>query len=59
MIIRKSPEEIEKMAAAGRVVADTIALLGEHMRPGVTTGELDRLAAEYIAWQGGTSPFYG
>jgi methionyl aminopeptidase len=59
VIIRKSPEEIEKMAAAGRVVADTIALLGEHMRPGVTTAELDKLAADYIASQGGTSPFYG
>ena len=59
MIIRKNPAEIEKMAAAGRVVADTIALLGEHIRPGVTTGELDRIAAEYIAAQGGTSPFYG
>jgi methionyl aminopeptidase len=59
VIIRKSPEEIEKMAAAGRVVADTIALLGENIRPGVTTGELDRIAAEYIASQGGTSPFYG
>ena len=59
MIIRKSPDEIEKMAAAGRVVADTIALLGENIRPGVTTGELDRIAAEYIASEGGTSPFYG
>ena len=59
MIIRKNPEEIERMAAAGRVVADTIALLGEHIRPGVTTGELDKLAADYIASQGGTSPFYG
>jgi methionyl aminopeptidase len=59
MIIRKSPEEIEKMAAAGRVVVDTLALIGEHIRPGVTTGELDRVAAEYIASQGGTSPFLG
>jgi methionyl aminopeptidase len=59
VIIRKSPEEIEKMAAAGRVVVDTLALIGEHIRPGVTTGELDRAAAEYIASQGGTSPFLG
>ncbi|MGH2922252.1 MAG: type I methionyl aminopeptidase [Gaiellaceae bacterium] len=59
MIIRKSPEEIEKMAAAGRVVVDTIALIGENLRPGVTTGELDRIAADYIASQGGTSPFFG
>jgi methionyl aminopeptidase len=59
MIVRKSPEEIEKMAAAGRVVVDTLALVGEHLRPGMTTGELDRLAADYIASQGGTSPFMG
>ena len=59
MIIRKSPAEIEKMAAAGQVVVDTLALIGENIRPGVTTGELDRLAADYIASQGATSPFMG
>ncbi len=41
MIIRKSTAEIEKMANAGRIVADTIARLHDHIRPGVTTGELD------------------
>ena len=35
MIIRKSEQEIEAMARAGRVVAETLALLGESMRPGV------------------------
>jgi methionyl aminopeptidase len=59
MIIRKSPAEIETMAKAGRVVADTLALLGEHMQPGVTTAELDELADEYIRSQGGTSSFKG
>jgi methionyl aminopeptidase len=59
MIIRKSPSEIETMAAAGRVVAETHALLGEHIRPGVTTGELDDLADEYIRSQGGVSSFKG
>lgn len=59
MIIRKSPEEIEKMAAAGRVVVDTLALLGENMRPGVTTAELDRIADEYIRSQGGRPTFKG
>ena len=44
MIIRKSAHEIERMARAGRVVAETLALLGEHVRPGVTTRELDRVA---------------
>jgi methionyl aminopeptidase len=59
VIIRKSPGEIEKMALAGRVVVDTLALIGESIRPGVTTGELDRIAADYITSQGGTSPFMG
>ena len=59
MIIRKSTAEIETMANAGRVVADTIALIGEHLRPGVTTGELDELADDYIRAQGGTSSFKG
>ena len=59
MIIRKSTAEIETMASAGRVVADTIALVGEHLRPGVTTAELNELADEYIRSQGGTSSFLG
>ena len=59
MIIRKSTAEIETMASAGRIVADTIALLGEHIRPGVSTGELDELADDYIQSQGGVSSFMG
>jgi len=59
VIIRKSTGEIETMASAGRVVADTIAMLGEHIRPGVSTGELDELADEYIRSQGGISSFLG
>ena len=46
MIIRKSAQEIAKMAAAGRVVAETIAHVGEQLEPGVTTSELDRIADE-------------
>jgi methionyl aminopeptidase len=57
VIIRKSSSEIETMASAGRIVADTIALLGENLRPGMTTAELDELADEYIRSQGGTSSF--
>ena len=41
MIIRKSDAEIETMARAGAVVAGTLALLEEHIEPGVTTAELD------------------
>jgi methionyl aminopeptidase len=53
MIVRKSEREIELIAAAGRVAADTIAHVGRHIEHGVTTGELDRLAEEFIHSQGG------
>jgi methionyl aminopeptidase len=59
MIIRKSEREIDAMARAGRVVADTLALVGEHLRAGMTTGELDALAEDYIRSQGGTPTFKG
>ena len=59
MIIRKYAQEIAKMAAAGRVVAETIAHVGEHLEPGVTTGELDRIAEEYIRSRGGTPTSLG
>jgi len=53
MIIRKSAQEIAKMAAAGALVAETIAHLGEQLEPGITTGELDRMADELIRARGG------
>jgi methionyl aminopeptidase len=53
MIIRKSPAEMEKIARAGGVVAATIAHVGEHVVPGVTTGELDRIAERFILERGG------
>jgi methionyl aminopeptidase len=59
MIVRKSANEIELMARAGKVVVDALALLGEHVRPGTTTGELDRIADEFIRSQGGVPTFKG
>ena len=59
MIIRKSAAEIEKMARAGELVADCLELLREHIRPGVTTGELDALAEEFIRSRGGAPTFKG
>jgi methionyl aminopeptidase len=53
VIVRKSRHEIEKMAAAGRLVAETIAHVGEHVEPGVTTGELDRIGEAFIREHGG------
>ncbi|MGI9860723.1 type I methionyl aminopeptidase [Moorella naiadis] len=48
MIILKSRREIDLMRAAGRLVAGALAELGAHIAPGVTTGELDRIAEEYL-----------
>ena len=53
MIIRKSPREIGKMAAAGALVAETIAHVGGLLRPGATTDELDAAAGAFIREHGG------
>jgi methionyl aminopeptidase len=59
VIIRKSAAEIETMARAGSVVAQTLALVEEHVEPGITTGELDALAEEFIRSHGGEPTFKG
>jgi methionyl aminopeptidase len=59
VIIRKSAEEIEAMARAGRVVVDTLAAIGEAIAPGVTTAELDEIAEQHIRSQGGVPTFKG
>ena len=53
MIIRKSQREIEKIAAAGALVAETIAHVGGLLRAGVTTDELDAAAGAFIREHGG------
>jgi methionyl aminopeptidase len=45
MIFLKSPEEIEKMSASGRLVAEILSEIRRRIKPGVTTQELDLLAA--------------
>jgi len=59
VIIRKSHDEIEQMARSGEVVAETLALIGENARPGVTTAALDALAEEFIRSRGGVPTFKG
>ena len=54
MIIRKSAAEIEGMARAGALLAETLALVGENLVPGVTMRELDRIADEHLAANGAT-----
>jgi methionyl aminopeptidase len=53
LIIRKSEAEIEGMARAGTLVAETLALVGEHLEPGIEMRELDRIADEHIQSRGG------
>jgi methionyl aminopeptidase len=53
MIIRKSKQEVEGMARAGELVYETLQLVGEHLEPGVTMLELDRIADQHIASKGG------
>jgi methionyl aminopeptidase len=59
MIVRKSQGEIERMASAGRLVADTITHVGEHLEPGITTLELDRIAEDHIRSHGGVPTSMG
>jgi methionyl aminopeptidase len=49
------PEELAALQAAGRVVAETLRELARRVRPGVTTGELDRLADEIFERHGARS----
>ena len=44
----KTPAEIEKMRVAGRLAAEVLEMIGAHVKPGVTTNELDRLCHDYI-----------
>jgi methionyl aminopeptidase len=43
-----APEQIEKVRAAGRIAAQAIVEVGTHIRPGVTTDELDRVGHEFL-----------
>ena len=59
MVIVKSPREIDMIRTACRVVAEIHERLKEHVRPGVTTGELDRRAEEWTKQLGCTPAFKG
>ncbi len=59
MIIKKTPDEIERMAAAGAILVRTLNLLEGKIRPGVTTAELDAAAERFIRSQGATPAFKG
>jgi methionyl aminopeptidase len=48
----KTPEQVEKIRAAGKIAARAIALVGQNAQPGITTDELDRIAHEYMISEG-------
>ena len=58
MITIKSPKEIETMAAAGRIVAETLAVVGRQVKPGISTEQLDQIAEEFIRSHPGAKPSF-
>jgi methionyl aminopeptidase len=59
VIVYKSPEDLDRMRRAGRIVAGTIDRVLEAVRPKVSTAELDAVAEAYIQDQGATPSFMG
>jgi methionyl aminopeptidase len=59
MITVKTKPEVELMRQAGDIVARTLDLVAESAKPGMTTGDLDRLAEEFIRSEGGEPAFKG
>ena len=55
-IVIKTPAEIEKMRVAGRLASEVLDFITPHVRPGITTAELDRLCHDYMVDVQGTLP---
>ena len=52
----KNPQDLEKMRVAGRLAAEVLDFIAPHVKPGVTTGHLDRLCHDYMVGVQGTIP---
>jgi methionyl aminopeptidase len=59
VIIKKNPDEIERLAVAGSILVRTMNLLAGKIRPGVTTADLDKAAERFIRSQGAEPAFKG
>lgn len=57
MISIKSRSEIEKMRLAGKITRDALLLIEKHIKPGISTQQLDKIAHDYIISQGATPNF--
>jgi methionyl aminopeptidase len=58
-VVLKSKEEIEMMRRAGKIVALALDEIRRHTRPGVTTGELDRIAEDFLKRYNAAAVFKG
>ena len=59
MIIIKNNHEINLMRHSGRIVEETLAMLEENIKPGISTLEIDKMAEEFITKQGAIPSFKG
>ncbi len=55
----KNEHQLQKLRAAGKLVADTFAMIEPHIQPGITTGELDQLVEAFIRANGAEPSFKG
>ena len=58
MIQLKSPREIDVMAEGGKILADTVAMLAQHVEPGMSTLDLDALAERFIRSHDNATPAF-
>jgi methionyl aminopeptidase len=59
LIVRRSKKELDKMAAAGKIVAETLDEVGKSLVAGITTGELDSIAERHIRSRDAVPAFLG
>lgn len=57
MITIKSAKQVEKMRASAKITKETLELLEKHIKPGVTTAQLDKIAYDYIISKGAKPNF--
>lgn len=55
----KTPDEIEKMRIASRICANMLMMIGEYIKPGITTEEIDSICQEYIEKNAGRAACIG
>ena len=55
-ITLKTPEDIEKMRVAGRLAAEVLDFITPHVKPGISTAQLDKLCHDYMVNEQGTTP---